>query len=127
MNGRPSSFGPSGNPLLQALSLLLFGLLLVGAVVMGAVILAIVLGVAVIGALAFYVRLWWLARKWRRSAQARAAESGAGRLIQAEYTVVGEGDPGYPNDLGPVDSPASDSRVSAPDDGEFDNSGRMRR
>lgn len=98
MNGRPSLFGASGNPLLQALSLLVFGVLLIGAVVMGAVILAIVLGLAVIGAIVFYLRFWWLRRKLARSAPDRGAGSAPGRLIEAEYTVVEQRDPSYPTD-----------------------------
>jgi hypothetical protein len=125
MNARWSSFGRSGSPLLQALSLLVFGLLLIGAVVMGAVILAVVLGIAVIGALAFYARLWWLTRKWRRSARAREGESRSGKLIHAEYTVVEDRDADYPNDARPVDSRSSDTGMGA--DRELDESGRMRR
>ena len=68
-----SWFGASGNPLLQAASLLVFGLLLVGAFVMGAVIFAIVLAIAAVGAIALYAQLWWLRRKAARSSCRRAA------------------------------------------------------
>jgi hypothetical protein len=122
MNGRPRSFGTSGNPLWQALSLLVFGLLLIGAVVMGAVILMVVLGVAVIGAMALYARLWWLRRKLGRSAAARGAEPGMGTLIDAEYTVVEERDPRSPNDRRPRASSRGDLRVTAEDDDESDES-----
>ena len=112
MNGRPSSFRSSANPLWQALSLLVFGLLLIGAVVMGAVISAMVLGVAVIGAAVLYARLWWLRRKVR-SAPTRGAESATGRLIDAEYTVVEERDPDHPYDRRPRASSRGDPRVTA--------------
>jgi hypothetical protein len=118
MNGRPTSFGTTGNPLSQALSLLVFGLLLVGAVLMGAVILAVVLGLAVIGAIALYARLWWLRRQMGRSEPARGARSANGSLIEAEYTVVEERDPGYPNDRRPLGSHRSDSRVTVEHDDE---------
>jgi hypothetical protein len=127
MNGRPSSWGTSGNPLLQALSLLVFGLLLIGAVVMGAVILAVVLGLAVIGALAFYARFWWLSRKMRGSAPARGGESAAGKLIEAEYTVVEERDPAYPNDRRPRVSPRDHPGKTAGGAGESDDPGRSSR
>ena len=123
MNGRPSSFGTSGNPLWQALSLLVFGVLLIGAVVMGAVILAVVLGVAVIGAIALYARLWWLRRKVGSATTAGGAEAATGRLIDAEYTVVEERDPGYPNDRRPRASSRGDPSVTSESGGESDDSG----
>jgi hypothetical protein len=98
MNARPNAFGTSGGPLTQVLSVLVFGVLLVGAVVMGAVILAVVLGLAVVAYVAFVVRVWWLRRKMGRGAPPRAASDpdrhDGGRLIDAEYTVLDERDPG---------------------------------
>ena len=97
MNARPNVFGMSGGPLAQALSVVVFAVLLVGAVVMGALLLAAIIGVAVLAWIGFSVRLWWLRRKLGSSG---AAEHGAeaspptGRLIEAEYTVVEERDPG---------------------------------
>lgn len=119
MNGRPSSFGAPGNPLLQALSLLVFGLFLIGAIVMGAVILALVLGLAAIGAIAFYARLWWLRRRVGVSAPGRGPEPATGRLIDAEYTVVEQRDPSYPTDR---PSPAARPQTrSAGDDESYDS------
>lgn len=85
----------SGNPVVQVLSLLVFGVALIGAVLMGAVIIAFVFGFAVIGAIVFSVRLWWLRRKMQRQAESGSAARTAsdGRLIEAEYTVVKEREP----------------------------------
>jgi hypothetical protein len=127
MNGRPTSFGTSGNPLLQALSLVVFALLVIGAVVMGAVILALVLGLAVIGAIAFYARLWWLRRKVSSSAPERGGEPGRGRLIDAEYTVVEQRDPDRAAERGSRASSGNDTRVTAQDAYESDDTRRAGR
>jgi hypothetical protein len=127
MNARPSLFGTSGNPLLQALSLLVFGLLLIGAVVMGAVILGVVLAFAVIVAIAFYARLWWLRRKLSRSAAERGAAPAAGKLIDAEYTVVEQRDPGYPTDGRPRSALRRDSDGTDEQGGDRGHSGRAGR
>jgi membrane protein implicated in regulation of membrane protease activity len=92
MNGRLYALGTSGNPVVQVLSLVIFGVVLIGAVLMGAVILSFVFGLAVIAAIAFSVRLWWLRRKLQRRGRndgAFAAQADR-RLIEAEYTVVRE-------------------------------------
>jgi uncharacterized iron-regulated membrane protein len=97
MNGRQFTFGASGNPLLQALSFLVFGVLLIGAVIMGAVVLAVLLGVAVIAALVFSIRLWWLRRKlggrgpFNGGPQQPGHDPGpakGARLIEGEYEVI---------------------------------------
>jgi hypothetical protein len=93
MNGRQFSFGTSGNPLLQVLSLLVFGVLLVGAVIMGAVVLTVLLGFTVIVGLVFSVRLWWVRRKLRGRGpfdggpQPPGAANDA-HLIEGEYEVI---------------------------------------
>ena len=91
MNGRPFSFGSSGNPLVQILSLLVFGVVIVGAVIMGAFVLLAFLGVAAIGFIVFAIRGWWLRRKLR----GRGPEDGGpgrpakgGRYIEGEYKVI---------------------------------------
>ncbi len=97
MNGRVFSFGTSGNPLTQILSLLVFAVLLVGALIMGAVVIALVLGLALIGSLVFAVRIWWLKRKLRGQppfqgdAEPPGPAKGA-RLIEGEYEVLREDD-----------------------------------
>jgi membrane protein implicated in regulation of membrane protease activity len=100
MNGRQFSFGRSGNPLVQILSLLVFGVLAIGAIVMGAFVLLAFLGVAFVGFAVLAVRGWWWGRKLK--ARGGASESGATRpsgesahgtrLIEAEYVVVNEDD-----------------------------------
>jgi hypothetical protein len=93
MNGRSFSFGNSGNPLVQALGLLVFALVLVGAVVMGAFVLMAILGLAVIAFVGFKVRAWWLRRR-RPGGGPGGDGSGPGRpakgirYIEAEYEVI---------------------------------------
>src|SRR5687768_8487582 len=91
MNGRPFSFG-SGNPLVQALSLLAFGVVVVTAVMLGAFVLLAALGVALIAFIAFSVRVWWLHRKMRgRGPIDRPPGPGPPkgiRYIEGEYEVV---------------------------------------
>jgi uncharacterized iron-regulated membrane protein len=96
MNGRVFSFGTSGNPLAQILSLLVFAALLVVALIMGAVVIAVVLGLAVIFAAVLAVRVWWFRRKLRGRMPAEtgyepsapAAKPSQKRLIEGEYEVV---------------------------------------
>jgi hypothetical protein len=90
MNGRYFSFGNPGNPLVQALSLIVFAMILVGAVIMGAVMLAIIVGLAIIGFFALKLRFWWLRRRSRGSGPGagpgRPAEEI--RYIEGEYEVI---------------------------------------
>jgi hypothetical protein len=97
MNGRYFSFGASGNPLAQILSLVVFGVLLVVAVIMGAFVLLTLLGIAVIGFVAFSIRGWWLRRKHGGRGPTGRGPGGSGgpgeaaksiRYIEAEYEVV---------------------------------------
>jgi uncharacterized protein (DUF2062 family) len=91
MNGRQFTFGASGNPIVQVLSLLVLGAVLIGAVAIGAVLLAVVLGLAVVAAMVFAVRLWWVRRKLAK--RPPAGGQARGELIEVEYTVVEERDP----------------------------------
>jgi hypothetical protein len=97
MATRHYSFGTSGNPLVQALWMLVGGVLLVGAIVMGAVVLAVLLALGAVAVAVFAIRVWWLRRTLERSgafdAAGRDAQAPpAQRLIEAEYTVVAERD-----------------------------------
>jgi uncharacterized iron-regulated membrane protein len=100
MSGRIFITGPSTNPLMQVVYLLLGGLVLIGALLMGAVILAFVLGFALIFGIVIWVRVWWLRRKMLRARDAQAppgsqsTHSESGRVIEVEYTVVDERNPG---------------------------------
>jgi hypothetical protein len=87
MNGRSFSFGNSGNPLAQALSLLVFGVVLVGAVILGAFVLAAVVGVAVIAFIGFKVRAWWL-RRGPRGGAGPGSQAQDVRYIEGEYEVI---------------------------------------
>jgi hypothetical protein len=92
MNGRSFSFGNSGNPLVQALWLLVFAVVLVGAVIMGAFVLMAIVGLGVITYLGFKLRNWWLRR--RPGGGPRGGGSGPNRptkgvpYIEAEYEVI---------------------------------------
>jgi membrane protein implicated in regulation of membrane protease activity len=89
MNGRQFSFKPSGNPLVQALSVIVFGVLLVGAIIMGAFVLAALVGVGLIAFAVLAVRVWWFRRKLRNRAPSEASRGPQGeRLIEAEYEVL---------------------------------------
>ena len=93
MDGRNFSFGNAGNPLVQALSLLVFALILVGAVIMGAVVLAAFVGLAIVGFFALKVRGWWLGRRARAQGVNGGPGAGSGqaktvRYIEAEYEVI---------------------------------------
>jgi uncharacterized iron-regulated membrane protein len=96
MKGRVFSFGSSGNPLVQILSLLVFGALLALALIMGAVVIAVLIGLAVIAGIVLSVRAWWFRRKFGGgppfdggSEPPRPADT---RLIEGEYEVVDESD-----------------------------------
>ena len=93
MNGRSFSFGNSGNPLVQALWLLVFAVVLVGALIMGAFVLMATLGLAVIAFVGFKVRGWWL-RRQSRGGGPGGGGSGPRRpvkgvpYIEGEYEVI---------------------------------------
>ena len=95
MSGRSFSFGNSGNPLAQALSVLVLLVVLVGAVIMGAFVLMALLGLGVLGFLGYKLRGWWL--RWRAAGRGRGPDGrgpGPGRpakgirYIEGEYEVI---------------------------------------
>jgi hypothetical protein len=90
MNGRPFSNGASGNPLVQILSLVVFGVVIVGAVIMGAFVLLAFLGFAAIAVLVFAIRGWWLKRKLRGggSTGGEPGPTKGVRYIEGEYKVL---------------------------------------
>jgi len=90
MNGRQFSFGTSGNPLVQILSMLVFGVLVIGAVIMGAFVLLAFLGLAAVAVVVFAIRGWWLRRKLRGS-DPFGGEPGPAKsvpYIEGEYKVI---------------------------------------
>ncbi|HEX5047621.1 MAG TPA: hypothetical protein VFX89_10910 [Gammaproteobacteria bacterium] len=102
MSTRQFTFRTSGNPLVQALWMVVGIALLVAAVIMGALVVTVLLAVGVVAAAVFAVRVWWLRRKLEREGAfgASPGPSGEGaaerhepQLIEAEYTVVSERDP----------------------------------
>ena len=85
---RSFSFGNAGNPLAQAVSLLVLAGVLVGAVIVGAFVLAAMLGFAVIAFVVFKLRAWWL-RRGPRGGGAGPGRPGKGiRYIEGEYEVI---------------------------------------
>lgn len=94
MNGRFYNWRMSTNPFVQVLWLIGLGVVLIGAVLIGAVILAFALGLALIAGVVFYVRLWWLRRKFQRMRDGESGRAQQGsrdsRAIEVEYTVVDE-------------------------------------
>jgi hypothetical protein len=93
MNGRSFSFGNSGNPLVQALWLLVFALALVGVFIVGAFVLMAIVGLAAMAFLGFHVRAWWLGRRARGGPPGGGSGPGGGpakaiRYIEAEYEVI---------------------------------------
>ena len=92
MHGRSFLFGNSGNPLVQALWLLVFALALAGAFIVGAFLLMGILGLAVITFLGFKLRGWWLQRRPRGGPPGGGSGPGGRgkgiRYIEAEYEVI---------------------------------------
>jgi small-conductance mechanosensitive channel len=102
MNGRIYNWRMSANPFVQVLWLIALGVVLIGAVLVGAVLLAFALGLALIASVVFYIRVWWLRRRFMRmgagqepAARHRPASRDAqpgSRTIEVEYTIVEERD-----------------------------------
>jgi hypothetical protein len=92
MSGRSFSFGNSGHPLAQALSLVVLGVVLVGAVIMGVFVLMALLGLGVLGFLGYKLRGWWLNRGAGSSPDGRGPGPGRPakgiRYIEGEYEVL---------------------------------------
>ena len=94
MPPRGYHFRLSSHPLLQVFYVLLGGIVLIGALFMGAVLLTVAFGLGLlIGAVAL-LRAWWLGRGRPRPVRGRPAQGrqAAGKLLDAEYSVVAERD-----------------------------------
>jgi membrane protein implicated in regulation of membrane protease activity len=82
---------PSGNPLANALMLVVAALAVGAAIVLGFVAFIVFAGIALVLAAIVGIRLWWFSRKLGREARGkseRGDEQTSGRVIEGEYTVV---------------------------------------
>ena len=79
-----------GNPLIQALSVIVAAVLLGLAFVVGAVVVGVLLTVGAVAALAFAIRIWWLQRKIRATSAGNPSDRSGRQVIEGDYTVVGE-------------------------------------
>ena len=84
--------GSAGNPLANAL-LLVVGALAVGAaIVLGFFAFIVLSGIVLVLAAIVGIRLWWFSRKLRGEARGpsgtREEQASSGRVIEGEYTVV---------------------------------------
>jgi uncharacterized iron-regulated membrane protein len=90
-----------GNPLVQALSLIVAAALLGLAFVIGAVVIGVLLALGAVAALTLAIRIWWLRRRALSAAAGDTAERSTRHVIEGDYTVVGENDtnPGHPKSV----------------------------
>jgi membrane protein implicated in regulation of membrane protease activity len=83
---------PAGNPLANALTLVVGALAVGAAIVLGFFAFVILAGIVVMLASIVGIRLWWLNRQLRRNhstqEEARRNEDGTTRVIEGEYRVV---------------------------------------
>jgi uncharacterized protein (DUF58 family) len=77
------------NPLIQALTVAVAIAFVAFAFMMGAVMVVVLLGVGAVAVLAIAVRLWWARLKSRRATR----DPSTPRVIEGDYTVVGERSP----------------------------------
>jgi hypothetical protein len=80
-----------GNLLVQALSLVVAAALLGLAFAIGIVVIGVLLALGAIAALSLAIRVWWLGRKTPTPA-GDISDRSARRVIEGDYTVVGETD-----------------------------------
>ena len=79
-----------GNPLIQALSLIVAAGLVALAFVIGAVVIGVILALGAVAALTLAIRIWWLQRTARHAAAGDVSDRSARQVIEGDYTVVGE-------------------------------------
>ena len=79
-----------GNPLIQALSLIVAAGLVALAFVIGAVVIGVVLALGAVAALTLAIRIWWLQRTARHAAAGDVSDRSVRQVIEGDYTVVGE-------------------------------------
>ena len=83
---------PAGNPLANALMLIVGALAVGAALVLGFFAFVVLSGIVLVLAAIVGLRLWWFSRKLRREASREAGtqngRSSSGRVIEGEYTIV---------------------------------------
>lgn len=83
---------PAGNPLANALMLIVGALAVGAAIVLGFFAFVVLSGIVLVLAAIVGIRLWWFTRKLKRQARGSSAasdeETSSGRVIEGEYTVV---------------------------------------
>lgn len=83
---------PAGNPLANALMLIVGALAVCAALVLGFFAFIVLSGIVLVLAAIVGIRLWWFGRKLKREARTASGEqdgqSSASRVIEGEYTVV---------------------------------------
>jgi len=81
-----------GNPLIQALSILVAASLLGLAFLIGVFVIGVLLALGAVAALTLAIRIWWLRRKGLAAAAGNSFDRSAQQVIEGDYTVVGETD-----------------------------------
>lgn len=84
---------PAGNPLANALMIVVGTLAIGAAIVLGFFAFIVLAGIIVVLAAIVGIRLWWFNRKLRKRAakggdELAARRTSPGRVIEGEYTVV---------------------------------------
>ena len=78
----------SGKPLGQIFTVVASVLLAIGAILLGAVMLSLLLGVVAVIGFCFYLRLWWLRKRWtKKTYHSSSREEG---FVEGEYQVLQE-------------------------------------
>lgn len=78
-------FPPTQGPVSRFVSALVLTLVFTLAFFVGTVLFLSILGVLAVLFLVFYLRFWWLRRRWAR--EQRPAAPGGGVTLEGEYTV----------------------------------------
>ena len=82
----------AGNPLANALMLVVGALAVGAAIVLGFFAFIVLSGIVLVLAAIVGIRLWWFTRKLKREARrpsaSRDEQASSGRVIEGEYTVV---------------------------------------
>lgn len=81
---------PAGNPIANALVIIVGGLAIAASIVLGFVAFVVLASILIVLSAIVGIRVWWFRRRFRK-AQAARSESGSGRrVIEGEYQIVVE-------------------------------------